>query len=132
MPTVERFELLHLGERQTEHLELLNELEPSDIVVGVHALTAIEALDRFEEAPLLVIADGPLGHPDLRGQLPDPIARRRLRRHVRQFTSTGRLLPVWRSEQNEPRLDSRDRQKPERWPGIGFYAATGGCLTVGA
>src|SRR5256714_15692638 len=66
MPTVERFELLHLGERQTEHLELLNELEPSDIVVGVHALTAIEALDRFEEAPLLVIADGPLGHPDLR------------------------------------------------------------------
>src|SRR5438445_4482852 len=128
MPTVERFELLHLGERQTEHLELLNELQPPDIVVGVHALTAIQALHRFEEAPLLVVADGPLGHPDLRGQLPDPIARRRRRRHVRQFTSTGRLPPAWRSEQNAPRFDGCDWQKPERRPGIRFYAATDGCL----
>src|SRR5256885_4215527 len=89
MATVERFELLHLGEGQTEDLQLLNELEPAHVVVGVHALAALESLHRFEEAALLVIPNGPLGHPDLRGQLPDPIARRRRRRHVRQFTSTG-------------------------------------------
>src|SRR2546428_11356223 len=38
MATVEGFELLHLGERETEHLELLDELEPADVVVGVHPL----------------------------------------------------------------------------------------------
>src|SRR5213593_905666 len=91
MATVEGFELLHLGERETEHLELLDELEPADIVVGVDALPAIEPLHRFEEAALLVVTNGPLGQSDLRGQLPDPIcaSRGRRRRHRRQFTSTG-------------------------------------------
>src|SRR2546428_3103811 len=90
MATVERFELLHLGEGKTEHLELLDELEPADVVVGVHALAAVEPLHRFEETALLVIADGPLGQPDLRGKLADPVARGRRRRHARQFTSTGK------------------------------------------
>src|SRR5437870_1052021 len=90
MATVERLELLHLGEGQTEHLELLYELEPADVVVGVHALAAVEPLHRFEESALLVIADRPLGQPDLRGKLADPVARGRRRRHARQFTSTGK------------------------------------------
>src|SRR5207253_10944990 len=89
MATVERFELLHLGKGQTEDLELLNELEPANVVVGVYALAAVEPLHRFEESALLVIADGPLGQPDLRGKLADPVARGRRRRHARQFTSTG-------------------------------------------
>src|SRR5207253_8923053 len=75
MATVERFELLHLGERETEHLELLDELEPADVIVRVHALPAIEPLHRFEEAALFVVPNGPLGQPDLRGQLSDPVCR---------------------------------------------------------
>src|SRR2546430_4692645 len=96
--------------RSSEHLELLDELEPPHVVVGVDALTAIQALHRFEEAPLLVVADCPLGHPDLRGQLPDPVTRRRRRRHVRQFTSTG-SLPRKSSRQAfaEPRGDVVER-----------------------
>src|SRR5207253_1853686 len=89
MATVERFELLHLGKGQTEDLELLNELEPANVVVGVHTLAAVESLHRFEESALFVIADGPLGQPDLRGKLADPVARGRRGRHARQFTSTG-------------------------------------------
>src|SRR5712692_8736594 len=69
MATVERFELLHLGERETEDFELLYELEAADVIVGIDALPAVEPLHRFEEPALLVVADGPLGQSDLRSQL---------------------------------------------------------------
>src|SRR2546422_9988505 len=98
MATVERFELLHLGEGQTEDLQLLDELQSADIVVGVDALPAIEPLHRFEETALLVIPDGPLGQPDLRGQLPDTERRRRRRSHSRQFTSTGNSIGAGRAQ----------------------------------
>src|SRR5882762_2456021 len=73
MATVEGFELLHLGERETEHLELLDELEPAEVVVGVHALPAVEPFHRFEQAALLVIANRPLGQSDLRSELADSV-----------------------------------------------------------
>src|ERR1700704_1365768 len=73
LPLVHPLELEHLLEREPEHLELADVFEPTDVVVGIHAYSAIEALDGFEEAELLVVADRPLGQPDLRGDLPDAV-----------------------------------------------------------
>src|SRR5437867_3085544 len=96
MPLVHALELEHLLQRETKHLELADVLEPADIVVGVDAHSAIQALYRFQEAELLVIADGPLGQTDLRSELPDAILADG-RRHERLLV--GVALPVhvnWR------------------------------------
>ena len=90
VPAIERLELLHLRKREAQHLELQDELQAADVVVGVHALPAVEAFHRLQETALLVVADGPLGQADLRRDLADAIAGGRRRRHVRQFTSTGK------------------------------------------
>src|SRR3989442_11067916 len=97
VPAVERLELLHLGERKSEHLELQDELQAADVVVGVDTLAAVEAFHGLEKTALLVVADRPLGQADLRGDLADPVCRGRRRRHVRQFTSTGRRTGQRRS-----------------------------------
>src|SRR5258708_32784046 len=73
---VDALELGHLLERQPEDLELADELEAPDVVVGVHAGAALEPLHGVEEADLFVVADRPLGHADLRGELADAIAPR--------------------------------------------------------
>src|SRR5205814_9103387 len=118
MATVERFELLHLGERKTEHLELLDELKSANIVVGVHALAAVESLHRFEQTALFLIPDGPLRQSDLRGKLADPKGRGRGRRHARQFTSTGtwavRAAPG-ACHAPGPSLDHVGSRVPLRW-----------------
>src|SRR5688500_8528815 len=95
MALVHALELEHLLKSQAESLQLADVLEPAHVVVGVDTHPAVEALHRFKEAELLVIADGPLGQPDLRGKLPDPVLADD-RRHTRlpasalcQFTSTG-------------------------------------------
>src|SRR5258708_17281572 len=73
---VDALELGHLLERQAEDLELADELETPDVVVGVHAGAALEPLHRVEEADLLVVADRPLGHADLPRRLAAAVAPR--------------------------------------------------------
>src|SRR5438093_4306574 len=73
MPLVHALELEHLLKRETEHLELADVSQPTNVVVGVDAHAAVEALHRFEQTELLVVADRPLGQPNLRSQLPDAI-----------------------------------------------------------
>src|SRR5207244_12449193 len=101
-------ELLQLSERKSEHLELQDELQAADVVVGVDTLAAVEAFHGLEKTALLVVADRPLGQADLRGDLADPVCRGRRRRHVRQFTSTGRRrLSGARAAPNDDRFRPR-------------------------
>src|SRR5712691_483 len=54
MPLVHALELEHLLQRETEHLELADVFEPTNVVVGVDAHSAVETLHRFEQPELLV------------------------------------------------------------------------------
>lgn len=90
MAAIETLELEHLLEREAEHLELLDELEAPQVVVGVDAAAALDALDGLEKADFFLVADGPLRQPKTGGQLPDPIAfLRHCHGRIRQFTSTA-------------------------------------------
>src|SRR5258708_27498554 len=116
---VDALELGHLLERQPEDLELADELEAPDVVVGVHAGAALEPLHGVEEADLFVVADRALGHADLRGELADAIARRTRLVHCRPCHDRSpprstRGLPV---HVNSQRTDIIPPAPSARWPG---------------
>src|SRR6266511_3563679 len=74
VPPVEALELVHLLQREPQHLQLLDELQAPEVVVGVDATPAFDALHGVEEAELLVVADRALGQAEALGDLPDPVA----------------------------------------------------------
>src|SRR2546428_4221526 len=93
MARVEALELVHLLERKSEDLETLDELQPTDVLVGVHPLAALEPLHGIEEPQLLVVPDRPLGQPDVGRDLADAVSpdRRRHRRRSTMFASSRQL-----------------------------------------
>src|SRR5437660_3536424 len=93
MARVEALELVHLLEGKSEDLETLDELQPTDVLVGVHPLAALEPLHGIEEPQLLVVPDRPLGQPDVGRDLADavPPHRRRHRRRSTMFASSRQL-----------------------------------------